>query len=260
MDVPIVAKLLMCSILAQTTSAPADTLRIDSVWDFVVKGGPTMIPIVLVSLVALAVTVERLIVLRKKNIAPPEFLTGLDAVSRDRRRAMEFCKANGSPLANVLAAALRHWTDSSEKMDRAVEEAGYRELIRLRKHMRLMSALPQVSTMLGLLGTIFGMIKTFQSVAASGESIGKTEMLAKGIYEAWTTTASGLLVAIPVLVAYHVIMSRIDASVAELDRAAVDWVERQRGEARSPAASRSDSEALVEVPANALSQAPIAAS
>src|SRR5262249_32083589 len=128
-------------------------------------------------------------------------------------------------------------------------------LVRFRRRMRLMSALPQVSTMLGLLGTIFGMIKTFQSVAASGESLGKTEMLAKGIYEAWTTTASGLLVAIPVLVAYHVLQGKIDQSVADLDRAAVAWVEEQRGEATARHARIEES--YREAPSAAVAAAPI---
>ncbi len=221
---------IFANVLGQTTTAPAVTLQIESIWDFVVKGGPTMIPIGLVSLVALAVTIERLLVLRRRSVAPPEFLAGLKGVVRDPRRAIEYCKANGSPIANVLAAAIRHLNDSSANLDRAVEEAGHRELVRFRHRMRLMSALPQISTMLGLLGTIFGMIKTFQAVAASGESIGKTEMLARGIYEAWTTTASGLLVAIPVLVAYHLLQGKIDQTVAELDRVTIEWVEEQRGE------------------------------
>jgi biopolymer transport protein ExbB len=90
--------------------------------------------------------------------------------------------------------------------------------------------------MLGLLGTVFGMIKTFQAVAASSEALGKTEMLAKGIFEAWTCTAAGLLVAIPVLVAYHYLQGKIDALVAEIDRVAVEWLEQYQK--RAPATSK----------------------
>lgn len=95
--------------------------------------------------------------------------------------------------------------------------------------MRLLSALPQVATMLGLLGTIFGMIKTFQAVAASSQALGKTELLARGIFEAWTNTAAGLLVAIPVLIAYHMLMGRIDGAAAELDGLAVNWIQSDGG-------------------------------
>ena len=104
-------------------------------------------------------------------------------------------------------------------------EVGQREVQKLRTRMRLLSALPQTATMLGLLGTVFGMIRTFTVVAASGESLGKTERLAQGIYEAWTATAAGLVVAIPTLLAYHLIMGRIDSAAAALDRVAAAWLE-----------------------------------
>ena len=88
----------------------------------------------------------------------------------------------------------------------------------------LVAALPQAATMLGLLGTVLGMIRTFTVVAASADSLGKTERLAQGIHEAWTATAGGLIVAIPTLLAYHIIMARIDAAAAALDHAAALWL------------------------------------
>jgi hypothetical protein len=91
--------------------------------------------------------------------------------------------------------------------------------------------------MLGLLGTIFGMIKTFQAVATSGQSLGKTEMLAQGIFEAWTCTAAGLLIAIPVMVAYHMLMGRVDMLMAQLDHVAEDFVEDERLRANAGAVS-----------------------
>jgi biopolymer transport protein ExbB len=89
--------------------------------------------------------------------------------------------------------------------------------------------------MLGLLGTIFGMIKTFQAISVSGQALGKTELLAKGIFEAWTCTAAGLLVAIPIMVAYHIILGKIDSVMVDLDRLAVDWVNREELRLTRPA-------------------------
>ncbi|MBL8877477.1 MAG: MotA/TolQ/ExbB proton channel family protein [Phycisphaerales bacterium] len=229
---------------------------IQSVWDFVVKGGPTMAVIGLCSLVALTVIVERLIVLRRRGVIPRDFVINLNAIASDRTRAMELCKSNNSPAANVLMAALRRRGESIESVEKAAEEAGRREHTRLRQRMRLLGALPQISTMLGLLGTIFGMIKTFQAVAASGQALGKTELLAKGIFEAWTCTAAGLLVAIPVLIAFHYLMGRIDQLVVELEQLAVDFVEDERAArsaARQPAEPRvqSDSGAMLAIAAGA---------
>ncbi|MBI5866316.1 MAG: MotA/TolQ/ExbB proton channel family protein [Planctomycetes bacterium] len=213
-------------LLAQATPDATTVVgaRIESVWDFVMKGGPAMAAILLCSLVALTIVVERLIVLRKRCVIPPGFVSALSGLAADRGRALEYCSSDGSPLANVCAAAVQRAGHPREQVEKAVEGAGRREIVRLRQRMRVLGALPQVSTMLGLLGTIFGMIKTFQAVAASGQALGKTELLAKGIFEAWTCTAAGLLVAIPVLVAYHALMGRIDGLIAQLDKTVVDWL------------------------------------
>ncbi|HKQ50711.1 MAG TPA: MotA/TolQ/ExbB proton channel family protein [Phycisphaerae bacterium] len=220
------------TLLAQAPDA-ASAMQVHSVFDFVVKGGPTMILIGVCSLVALTVVVERLVVLRRKRVIPPAFLEGITGAANDRARALDLCKASASPVANVIAAAVKRRGQRIDVIEKAVGEAGRREIIGLRHRMRLLGALPQVATMLGLLGTIFGMIKTFQSVAASGQSLGKTEALAKGIYEAWTCTAAGLLVAIPVMVAYQMLLGKIDSLVVEMDRVAVDFVENHGGDSHA---------------------------
>ncbi|MCC6660889.1 MAG: MotA/TolQ/ExbB proton channel family protein [Phycisphaerales bacterium] len=210
--------------------------QLHSVWDFIVKGGPTMGAIIACSLVALAVVVERAIVLRRKAVIPPGFLEGLEAIGGDRQRALTYCEASGSPAGAVLAAAIRRRGQPEAAVEKAVEDAGRRELMRLRKRVRLLGVLPQVSTMLGLLGTIFGMIKTFQAIAVSGQALGKTELLAKGIFEAWTCTAAGLLVAIPVMIAYHIVLGKIDGLIVDLDKLAVDFVAGEHARATRPAA------------------------
>ncbi len=238
---------LLFSTLARTGGAPgarppgpAEIVAggsLDSAWDFVVKGGPTMVVIGLCSLVAVTVIVERSIVLRRGAVIRRRFVEGLGAVAPDRTRAIDYCRADASPAANVLAAVFTHRGATRDEVEKAVEHAGSRELVRLRQRMRLLSALPQCSTMLGLLGTILGMIKTFQAIATSAGALGKTELLAKGIFEAWTCTAAGLLVAIPVLVCYHLLMGRIDARAAELDRLAGEWIDREFGLAPAPVAA-----------------------
>ena len=229
----------------QAAPAPGanDALSAGSLWDMVVKGGPTMFAIGACSLFALALIVERAVLLRRSRVVPPGLLDGLKPLVADRVRALEYCNSNPSPMARVVAAAIRRRGQKLENVEKAVEEAGRRELMGLRQRMRVLGALPQVSTMLGLLGTVFGMIKTFQAVAASGQSLGKTEMLAEGIFEAWTCTAAGLLVAIPVLMAYHGLMGRIDALLVDLDRGAEAFVEAEM--------QRAEADALSEVPASA---------
>jgi biopolymer transport protein ExbB len=209
-------------------SAAASGVKVESLWDFVVKGGSLMIPIGACSLVAFTVIIERLISLRRSNVVPPAFIPGLKKVmdeEADRSEAVEYCQKDGSPIANILAAGIKRLGESVELLERHIQEAGEREIVKLRKYLRSLSVVASIAPLLGLLGTIFGMIKAFQTVATSAESLGKAELLAKGIYEAMITTAAGLLVAIPVLVAYHYLSARIDGLVMDMDRTTVDFIE-----------------------------------
>ena len=207
----------------------ASNVTVQSVWDFVVKGGPMMIPIGLCSLVALAVIIERMVSLRRRNIIPPKFLPGLKKTlgtdGNNRGEALEFCQNNGSPIANVLATGIKRLGEPVELLEKHIQEAGQREVLKLRKYLRLLSVVASIAPLMGLLGTIFGMIIAFQTVATSGEALGKAELLAKGIYQAMITTAAGLMLAIPVLIAYHWICAKIDGLVSEIDWLTVEFVE-----------------------------------
>lgn len=212
-------------LIAQATTNGAN---IQSIWDFCVKGGPVMIPIGICSLVALAVVIERLISLQRRRIIPSGFLPGLQSMlrgSRDVQAALDYCQKSQSPVGNVFAAGIKRMGESVELLEKHIEEAGQREILKLRKFLRLLSLISSIATLLGLLGTIFGMITAFQTVASSGEALGKTELLAKGIYEALITTAAGLIVSIPVMIAYHGLAAKIDGLVAEIDAMSVDFVE-----------------------------------
>lgn len=225
----------IASFLAAAPPAPGTTMS--SIWDMVVKGGWIMAPIGACSLVAIAIIAERLATTRKQAVAPRELLSALTAARTDPARALDLCAASPSPAAAILAAAIKSRGESPPRRDQLILEAGQRQVARLRQRTRLLSALPQTATMLGLLGTVAGMIRTFTVIAASGDSLGKPEKLAQGIHEAWTATAAGLVVAIPGLLAYHLVMQRIDAAAATLDQLAADWLEAERQPSPSTAAA-----------------------
>jgi len=208
-------------------------VRVQSVWDFVVKGGPMMIPIGIASLVATAVIIERVVSLRRARVIPPALIGKLAELLKDetdgRATAQSYCRDNPSPMGHILSAAIRRFGEPEERLEKHIQEAGEREVFKLRKHLRLLSVVASISPLMGLLGTIFGMIKAFQTVAISGEALGKASLLAKGIYEAMITTAGGLLVAIPVLIAYHWISGRIEQLVGEMDLTTVEFMEAHGG-------------------------------
>jgi len=193
------------------------------VLELVMKGGWSMVPLGLCSLVAVTLIVERVIVTRAARIAPPAFLASLKSLRRHPRQALAACASDPSPMARVMQATIKARHETRELQDKLAGEAGEREVQKLKVRMRLLSVMPQTATMLGLLGTVIGMIRTFTVIAASGESLGKTEKLAQGIYEAWTATAAGLFIAIPALIAYHMILARIDRAAQQLDAGVQGW-------------------------------------
>lgn len=211
----------------------ADAVKVQSIWDFVVKGGPMMIPLGLCSLVALTVIIERLVSLRRGNVTPPGFLPGLKKVLGDgvddRDEMLEYCQGDGSPIANVFAAGIKRLGEPVERLEKHIQEAGQREVLKLRKYLRTLAVIASIAPLMGILGTVFGMITAFQTVAASSEALGKAELLAKGIYEAMITTAAGLMIAIPVLIAYHWISAKIDRLVGEMDKMTVEFIEAYAG-------------------------------
>lgn len=211
----------------QLAADPVNELvQVTSIWDFLIKGGPVMVPILIGSLAALTVVVERLLVARRVRVIPPGFLDKVRvALGEGPDAARACCQADASPIARVLAAGLKRMDEPAERREKAIEEAGGREVYHLRRGMRLLAMIATLAPVLGLLGTIFGMIKAFQTVALSGEAMGKTELLAKGIYEALITTAAGLLLAIPVLLFHHLLTARIERLVREMDRVTVEFFE-----------------------------------
>ena len=211
----------------------ANSAGINSIWDFIEKGGLVMIPIGLCSILVIAVVVERLVTLRRASIIPRPFVDGLTGALEkgDIDAAAALCEKDKSPIARIAAAGLKRVGRSDEQIEKGVAEAGLWEVRRLRKNVRVLQVIGAIAPLLGLLGTIFGMIQAFQTVATSADALGRTELLAKGIYEAMITTAAGLCVAIPSVIGFHWINGRIDGLVAEMDRICVDLVERvaQRG-------------------------------
>jgi len=227
-----VTKRVILSTVAQGAPAipDASAVKVQSVWDFVVKGGPVMIPIGICSLVALTVIVERLVSLRRVQIIPPKFVDGVRSIlsggASDRIvRAMEYCRASATPLANILAAGIKKLGEPAEQVEKRIQETGQAEIQRLRKYLRSLSVIAAIAPLLGLLGTILGMITAFETVAASPDSLGRTELLAKGIYEALITTAAGLIVAIPVVISYHWFAAKVDRMVLDMDGMVIAFVE-----------------------------------
>jgi len=184
---------------------------LDSLFDIAVAGGPLMIPIAACSVVALAYMVERSVRLRTTRLGTPRFGSQLVTSVREggAKRGLEECLKSRTPLARILAAGLQRADRPHAEREKAAEDAGLREVRRLSVGMRPLVVVTTIAPLLGLLGTVWGMILAFSNIALQ-DAIGKPEHLASGISQALITTAAGLVVAIPTQAVYYYFRSRID--------------------------------------------------
>ena len=179
---------------------------------------------------------ERLIYLRPSRIVPAGFtrqIEELEPGKLDRDGVDALCEANPSSAARVIRTAVEHIGETREEIELAVNNTAQREIHLMRRYIRVFAVIAAVAPLLGLLGTVTGMIQAFREVASSG--LGSGQALAPGIYKALVTTAGGLVVAIPTLMTHYWMMSRVEAFVHRIDNLVVDFVEKFRGGKAKPA-------------------------
>ena len=195
-----------------------------------------LVPFVGATLISLWYSVERIVVLKRKRVIPKpfveRFLEHLRQGKLDRSSSLKLCEQSDSPIAAVFAHGVRKWGKSSVEVEQAIIDGGERQVSELRVHLRVLNGVATVTPLLGLLGTVLGMIQAFNDVATAG-SLGKTEQLAVGISLALLTTACGLMIAIPTLIMYMYLSGRVDALVMEMDYLAQSVVQAVSAEALS---------------------------
>ncbi len=183
-------------------------------------GGPLMFAIGGCSFLLVVFVFERLISLRRGRVIPRpfvrRFLKQLRERELDRDEAIGLCEENKSPVAEVFAAACKKWGKPSVEVEQALIDSGERVTNGLRRYLRLFNGISTISPLLGLLGTVLGMIRAFNAIATA-DAMGRPELLATGISQALLTTAAGLTVAIPALIAYLYFVGRVDQLIIEID-------------------------------------------
>lgn len=191
-----------------------------NLWHIIFAGGLIMLPIGFCSVLTTVFGFERLMTIRRGRVIPgpfvKRFLHQLREGQLDRDKALALCEENGSPVAVVFSAAIRKWGKPAVEVEQAVLDAGERSVNSLRRYLRVFNGVATISPLLGLLGTVFGMIKAFNEISSSN-AMGRPELLAGGISEALITTAAGLTVAIPALSIYLYFVSRVDQLIIEID-------------------------------------------
>lgn len=191
------------------------------------------LPFLIASLIAIWFGAERLVILRRSRVIPKpfveRFLTLMRTGALDRAGALALCEENGSPVAHVFAHGVRKWGRSSVEVEQAIIDGGEREVSHLRKHLRIINGVATISPLIGLLGTVLGMMMAFFDLAGS-DGGNRAQELAVGIVTALSTTALGLAIAIPCLILYMYLVGRIDSLVMEMDELAQQVVHRVSAE------------------------------
>ncbi len=187
-------------------------------WELVLAGGPVMIPLALFSIIGVASSIERFISLSGSRALPAGFLEGLKQKLKGVggiKKAITYCEKQGreTPLGPIMKAGLEKSGRGPEQVEKAVEDVGVREVDRMKRSLRLIGLVVAIAPLLGLVGTVYGMIEAFRDLATLPPGESKSDILADGIYVALVTTAAGLTIAIPFLAVYHLLSAKIDGLV-----------------------------------------------
>jgi biopolymer transport protein ExbB len=200
------------------------------VLELLTAGGWLMVLIVLCSIVVLAICIERLYTLNPKKIAPPHLLATvwkqLKAGEMDAARLKVLRQS--SPLGRILAAGLNNAYHGRDVMKESIQEAASHVVHDLERYLNTLGTIAAIAPLLGLLGTVVGMIRVFAEIMAQGT--GNASVLAGGISEALITTAAGLTVAIPALAMHRYFIGKIDAIVVELEQETIKLVDALHSE------------------------------
>ncbi len=199
-----------------------------SAWKIFLAGGPIMWPILLCSILGLSIIIEKLLQLHSIKLDTGKFLSTLfENLRRNKiKEAVKLCDATNAPIARILKAGILKYDRKREEIEETMEDASLYEIPRLERKLSALATIAHISPLLGLLGTVTGMVRCFQTIQVKSSSLTPVSPgdLAGGIWEALLTTVAGLMVAIPAYVAYNYLVSCINNIVIDTERAATELV------------------------------------
>lgn len=186
--------------------------------ELIQKGGLVMYPLMLCSVIALAIVIEKFINLSRANIDTERLMTKIkDKIEKqDFSQAVAICEATPGPIAKVLSTAIKLKDSSLEQIKEGIKESVLGEIPRMEKFLPTLSTIVTISPLLGLLGTIAGLMKLFGVIARGG--IGDAAQLSAGIAEALITTATGLIIAITFLIFHNFLATKVDSIINDIEK------------------------------------------
>ena len=197
-----------------------------NLWEMILKGGVVMIPLFFTSILALAVVIERGFFLRRRRIIKPEILDMIQRIEKpeDAEKATFGLNQQKGPFSNVIRVGLQNHGRSREEIKEAVVDQGRQEARVLERGLVVLETVAGIAPLLGLLGTVLGMVRVFRVISEQG--LGQTQSLSGGISQALITTVVGLSIAIPALVAYNYFSHKVEDLVLEIEKHSAALLEK----------------------------------
>jgi biopolymer transport protein ExbB len=188
------------------------------VWQFLVKGGITMIPLGLCSILGLAVVIEKSFSLRRRKVIVPEIVNVLENIrgSEDVGLALSICEKHEGPFANIIRAGLENRNLPKEEIKEALGDQGRQEVRTLEKGLVVLETVAAIGPLLGLFGTVLGIFKVFNVISALG--VGQAQAFSSGLSEAIITTIVGLAIGIPAVVFHNFFTNKAETLVLEIEK------------------------------------------
>lgn len=196
------------------------------VLNLIFKGGVVMIPIAILSLIAIYLTIERYLTIKKAGVLDDKFMDSIKdrVLDHDIKSAQRMCNDKGTPISRMIAKGLARIGRPLEDISVAVENVGKLEVYKLEKGMPVLATISGAAPMLGFLGTVTGMIRTFFQLQESGQQI-TADLLSGGIGEAMMTTVAGLVVGIFAYIAYNLLSALINKVVYKMEATSVEFLD-----------------------------------
>jgi len=214
-------------LLSMIQEAPIEeTLESISVMDLFLKGGYMMIPIVLLSFLAVYIFVERLLTIRDAAKTPDGFIEEIRSKVLDGNipEAQMLCSKTPTPIARMMEKGISRIGNPMKNIEVSIENVGKMEIYKLEKNLNLLATVSGVAPMIGFLGTVTGMIQAFISIAQEEGAV-SPKLLSSGIYEAMVTTAAGLFVGILAFLAYNYLVTRVGKLIHSMEYSSIDFMD-----------------------------------
>lgn len=216
--------MMLAQIVTETPVAASN--QAISLWELAMAGGPLMIPLVLCSIIAIYIFVERLLMINKANVSSDAFMGRIKelVMKGDISGAKILCSQHDTPVARMIEKGVSRIGSPLKNIEASIENVGKIEVFRLEKNLSVLATIAGAAPMIGFLGTVIGMVSAFIAIAQEEGSV-SPKLLADGIYTAMVTTVAGLIVGIIAYLGYNFLVTRVSKVVHRMEYSSIEFID-----------------------------------